>query len=169
MIPFQLAHNAEIEAVDLLMEVEQLEQLPQRLSTAITESKSSSSAASSASSTSLPRGAIDPTDTAHRVIRYIISAAEYQPDRDHCCSVLSIAYSIAVQIQDFPTAMRIALRMGDRERMSQCYTEAKQSEIVAKEPSILKQLLWQLAGHRVVLDELRDDEDAMAIMGNSKV
>ena len=52
IIPFNLSHNAEVEAIDLLIEVEQLDKIKDQVN----------------------------KDSTPRVARYLIACADYQPD-----------------------------------------------------------------------------------------
>ncbi|BBN10868.1 26S proteasome regulatory subunit N1 [Marchantia polymorpha subsp. ruderalis] len=82
IVPFHVKHNAEPEAVDLLMEVESLELLI---------------------------GHIDKGNY-KRTCSYLTSFSSYMPEPDDML-VLDVAYQIYRKFEKYPDAMRVALRM----------------------------------------------------------
>eukprot|EP00897_Mesotaenium_endlicherianum_P000523 jgi/Mesen1/10471/ME000083S09976 len=92
IIPFHIQHNAEPEAVDLLMEVDSLDLL------------------------------VDHIDKPNyrRTCLYLTSCASYVPEPDDML-VLEIAHQIYMKVKDFPNALRVALRMNDAELVKQAF------------------------------------------------
>lgn len=82
IIPFHVKHNAEPEAVDLLMEVERLDLLIEHIEKA----------------------------NYKRTCAYLTSFASYVPELDDM-PVLDIAYQIYMRFEKYPDALRVALRM----------------------------------------------------------
>lgn len=85
IVPYQMSHNAEPEAVDLLIEVERLSLLEQHVD----------------------------DGNFKRTCLYLTSCCQYLPDPDDK-EVLRVAHSIYMQRRTFHDAMRVALRLNDR-------------------------------------------------------
>lgn len=85
IVPFHMAHNAEPEAVDLLLEVEQLPSLLQYVDEA----------------------------NYGRSCLYLVSTCAYLPPPDDV-AVLQQAFEIYLKFKAFPDALRVALRANDR-------------------------------------------------------
>ncbi|XP_024533370.1 26S proteasome non-ATPase regulatory subunit 2 homolog A [Selaginella moellendorffii] len=121
IVPFHLQHNAEPEAVDLLMEVETLDILPKFMEKA----------------------------NFKRTCSYLLSCASYVPELEDI-SVLDIAYQIYSKFEQHTDALRVALRLGNlqyaratfaackdlSERKQLCYILARQSETVELDDEI---------------------------------
>jgi len=91
--PFHMEHNAEPDAVDLLLEVDKL----QSVTTLTTK------------------------DNYARTARYIVSCATYLPEpEDKTC--LEVAYDIYIKEGDFTEALRVAIQMNDKQRMLKVLT-----------------------------------------------
>jgi len=96
IVPFHLHHNAEHEAVDLLLEVEQLPLLQDD-------------------------AAIDDTNY-KRVCLYLLRTADYASDEEERLSVHKVAYHIFKRQNQFVDALRVALRLSDNTRVAECFT-----------------------------------------------
>jgi 26S proteasome regulatory subunit N1 len=96
IVPFHVKHNAEPEAVDLLMEVDKLDML------------------------------IDHIDKANhkRTCSYLTSFASYVPEPDDM-AVLKIAYQLYCKFSKFPEALRVALRMGNAQFVKATFAACK--------------------------------------------
>jgi len=128
IVPFHIAHNAEAEAVDLLMEVQRLKKL-----------------------LSLPEGAIDESNYS-RMCLYLIKSADFMADPDDLTEVLSVAYQIFLNQKQYFDAMRTALRMGKEEDELKTLIDDCDDELVKKQMCLL------LGRHRVNLEYAEDDD-----------
>ena len=91
--PFHMDHNAEPDAVDLLLEVEKLQSII----------------------------AMTSKENYARTARYIVSCAIYlsEPEDKTC---LEVAFDIYMKVEDFTEALRVAMQMGGKERMLKVLT-----------------------------------------------
>jgi len=98
IIPFQMTHNAEAEACDLLMEIEQLEILEQFVD-----------------------------EAAHnRVCLYLSSCVPYVPDPENV-NLLKTALSIFRKFNQWPQALRLALQINDHTLIEEVFLACKDS------------------------------------------
>ncbi|RKO89788.1 armadillo-type protein [Blyttiomyces helicus] len=88
IVPFFLKHNAEADAVDLMIEIEALDQLPQHVD----------------------------KDTFTRVCLYLISCVQYVAPPDDV-AILKTAHTIYRAQKKFPQALQISMRLNDMEMM----------------------------------------------------
>ncbi|XP_039046355.1 26S proteasome non-ATPase regulatory subunit 2 homolog A [Hibiscus syriacus] len=93
IVSFHMKHNAEPEAVDLLMEVEDLDLLVEH---------------------------VDKTNF-KRTCLYLTSAARYLPGPDDML-VLDIAYTIYLKFEEFASALQIALSLDNLQHVRQVFT-----------------------------------------------
>ncbi|XP_057509334.1 26S proteasome non-ATPase regulatory subunit 2 homolog A-like [Actinidia eriantha] len=93
IVAFHMKHNAEYEAVDLLMEVEDLDLLVEH---------------------------VDGTNY-KRTCLYLTSAARYLPGPDDML-VLDIAYMIYLKFEEYPSALQIALFLDNLQYVKQLFT-----------------------------------------------
>ncbi|KAK2434680.1 26S proteasome non-ATPase regulatory subunit protein A [Trifolium repens] len=93
IVAFHMKHNAEPEAVDLLMEVEDLDMLIEH---------------------------VDKTNF-KRTCLYLTSSARYLPGPDDLL-VLDIAYSIYLKFEEYPNALQIALFLDNLQHVRQVFT-----------------------------------------------
>ncbi|KAH7576981.1 hypothetical protein ACOSP7_002314 [Xanthoceras sorbifolium] len=93
IVAFHMKHNAEPEAVDLLMEVEDLDLLVEH---------------------------VDSTNF-RRTCLYLTSAARYLPGPDDIL-VLDIAYMIYLKFEEYPNALQIALFLDNLQYVKQIFT-----------------------------------------------
>uniref|UniRef100_A0A7N0UKP4 26S proteasome non-ATPase regulatory subunit 2 homolog n=1 Tax=Kalanchoe fedtschenkoi TaxID=63787 RepID=A0A7N0UKP4_KALFE len=98
IVAFHMKHNAEPEAVDLLMEVEDLDLL------------------------------VEHVDKANfkRTCLYLTSSARYLPGPDDVL-VLEIAYTIYLKFEEFPNALQIALYLDNMQYVKQIFTSCNDS------------------------------------------
>lgn len=89
IIPYHMKHNAEAEAVDLLMDIERLD---------------------------LIQGYIDTEDVAQRVSLYMTSCVPYVPDPENT-NLLKTSLNIFLKFKRYPDALRIAMQLGDIEQI----------------------------------------------------
>jgi 26S proteasome regulatory subunit N1 len=96
IVPFHVKHNAEPEAVDLLMEVENLELLTQHID----------------------------KGNYKRTCSYLTSFASYVPEPDDTL-VLDIAYQLYCKFEKYPDALRVALRMDNTQYVKSTFAACK--------------------------------------------
>jgi 26S proteasome regulatory subunit N1 len=86
IVPYDMSHNAEHEAVDLLLEVELLDRI-------------------------LPH--VDENNF-DRVCLYLTSCSNYVPEPDDA-TILKVTYEIYKKMKQYPSALRIALKTNDKQ------------------------------------------------------
>jgi len=130
IIPFNMKHNAETDACDLAMEVDRLELLPQY----VTE------------------------DNYARVAPYLLACSEYhdQSDRE---GLLKIAFDCLIKVGQAADALRVALKIGDKEKVSAVFASTEDA-------LVKKQLGFILAQHRYYTTEFDEDAELKDIAGN---
>ena len=105
IVPQFMNHNEEPEAVDLLMEVEQLEKL---------ETYSSE-------------------NNYERVCNYLLSCAQYAADTEEMNKAYTTTYKIYMKMKQYPSALRVAQRLNDEnliaEVMSTCQERATLNQL----------------------------------------
>mmetsp|Transcript_28465 Transcript_28465/g.51437 ORF Transcript_28465/g.51437 Transcript_28465/m.51437 type:complete len:922 (-) Transcript_28465:95-2860(-) len=98
IVPFNVSHNAEAEAVDLLIEVQRLSKI-------------------------LELDSIDEGNY-RRICMYLIKTADFMSDPDDYAEVLESAYQLFIKQNQYFDALRVALRTGNDEAipslLSQC-------------------------------------------------
>jgi len=92
IVPFHISHNAEAEAVDLLIEVQRLTKLQ----------------------------TIDSIDQKNyaRICLYLIKTSDFMSDPDDLAEMLETAYCLFVRQKQYLDALRVALRTGKEENIS---------------------------------------------------
>lgn len=91
IVPYHMKHNAEAEAVDLLMDIERLD---------------------------LIQTYIDTDDVAARVCLYMSSCVPYVPDPENT-NLLKTCLNIFLKFKKYPDALRLAMQLGDIEQMKE--------------------------------------------------
>ena len=96
IVPFHIQHNAEAEAIDLLIEVQQLSKL---------------------------KGGDIPIDANNfaRVCLYLLRCADYMADPDDLAEMLAVAYEIYKAQAQYPDAIRVAIRIGDSAKYTEIF------------------------------------------------
>lgn len=107
IVPFHMAHNAEAEAVDLLLETDQL-------------------------STLVTSGHIDHENYA-RVCLYLLRCGDYVGDTDDSQAIFEVAFRLYLNVGKQPDALRVALKMSSMDRikeaMAACTDEATKKQM----------------------------------------
>eukprot|EP01083_Nonionella_stella_P080636 221681_1 len=101
VVEFHMKHNAEADACDLLMEVDNLEWLPSLVS----------------------------VDIADRVCLYLLKCAYYVADTDELDKMLNIIFDIYMQSENLCDALRVAIRMDNKSLMSSCFRVSPNSRL----------------------------------------
>lgn len=140
IVPFHIKHNAEPEAVDLLMEVDKVEMLLEHVE----------------------------EPNFRRTCLYLTSCASYLPEPDDML-VLEVAYKMYKKFKSYPDALRVALRMNNYELVREMLItsqglERKQLAYILAQQNFFIDLL--LAGVSEDEDEL---ESLREIIHNGKM
>ncbi|CAB9502664.1 ATPase regulatory subunit 2 [Seminavis robusta] len=144
IVPFHVTHNAEAEAVDLLIEVQRLKNL-------------------------LRLESIDENNF-QRICLYLIKTADFMSDPDDLTEMLETAYEIfRKQGQQFD-ALRVALRMNrtDKETITELLAECK-DPLMRKQMAIL--LGRHRVNHEVEDDDIEGEDAELLneLIGNEKL
>jgi len=148
IVPFHVTHNAEAEAIDLLIEVQRLKKLLDFASTHETK-------------------VVDENNYG-RICLYLIKTADYMSDPDDLLEVLETALELFRAQGQYYDALRVVLRMGNAENndmITELFSQCK-DDIVMK-----KQMCLLLGRHKVnyeVTSEIDEDneEELNEIIGN---
>lgn len=131
ILPLLCESGNEISAVDLLVEIEKIEMIHKYITKA----------------------------NFLRIFNYLLAYVEYCADSVEFNSVLNNLYTIANMFKDSYNALRVAIRMNDREKILETYKNCE-------DPAIKKQLCFSLARHRINIEE-ESNEENVRIMSNS--
>lgn len=139
IVPFQMQHNAEAEAVDLLMEVQQLARLKDS-------------------------GAVDERNH-ERVCLYLLRSADFIADPEDVQEILDTAYFLYKSFGKYTDALRVALKQKDDSKIEDLFSEGEGEGY----PSDLvkKQMGFILGRHRSNFESA--DEDLNEIIGNGRL
>merc|ERR1739838_254818 len=96
--PYHMQHNAEAEACDLLMEMEQLDLITSE-------------------------DYVD-ADAYQRVCLYLTSCVPYVPDPENT-NLLKSALQLFRKFEQYPQALRLALQLNDKELVRKIFTDCK--------------------------------------------
>lgn len=107
IIPFQMSHNAEAEAVDLLMEVQQLKKLVD--------------------------SAVVDEGNFERVCLYLIRCADFMSDPDDTHEIFSTAYTLYKVQGRLTDALRVALRIDDLTKIEELFSADTGAEVAMKQ------------------------------------
>lgn len=151
IVPFQMQHNAEAEAADLLMEVQQLKKL---IGSPIVDERNY-----------------------ERVCLYLLRSANFLVDPDDLYSIYSTVFAIYSHQKKFTDALRVALRMDDNDKITETFsavdTLAASSDagsLTGEQASVIKtQLALVLARHRSCYVLEGDNDELNAIIGNANL
>lgn len=152
IIPFQMSHNAEAEATDLLIEVQQLQKF---IETPVVDERNF-----------------------ERVCLYLLRSADFISDPEDLYSLLNTCFSLYKAQKKYTDALRVAVLMDDNEKITESF-DAVDTEVASgalpKDGALMsgavirKQMAFLLARHRstyVVADEAPDAETLNEIIGN---
>lgn len=112
IVPFHVSHNAEAEAVDLLIEVQRLQYLLEF------------------------ENLIDDTNS-QRICLYLIKTADYMSDPDDYVEMLETAYEIYRRQGQHFDALRVALRMSREEVIPILLQEASKDKLMRRQMCLL--------------------------------
>ncbi|ETV80823.1 hypothetical protein H257_06289 [Aphanomyces astaci] len=98
IVPFHMKHNAEPEAIDILIEVQKLDRL-------------------------LASPEIDDKNY-QRVCLYLLACADFMSDPDDLQTLLNTAYAIYIRVDKLPDALRVALRLDSEPLVADVFSKA---------------------------------------------
>mmetsp|Transcript_63715 Transcript_63715/g.74641 ORF Transcript_63715/g.74641 Transcript_63715/m.74641 type:complete len:934 (+) Transcript_63715:124-2925(+) len=133
IVPFHVTHNAESEAVDLLIEVQRLKRL-------------------------LDIDTIDNTNY-RRICLYLVKTADFMSDPDDLSEMMETALSLYRKKNEHFDALRVALRMGNDDIISELFEECE-------DDLIKKQMCLLLARHNMSYQYEDDDDELNELIGN---
>ncbi|KAL7530984.1 hypothetical protein ACHAXR_003786, partial [Thalassiosira sp. AJA248-18] len=143
IVPFNVAHNAEAEAVDLLIEVQRLKKV-------------------------LDLENIDEKNY-RRICMYLIKTADFMSEADDYAEVLESAYQLFVKQNQYFDALRVALRIGNEEAIPELLSSCSGDKLMKKQMCIL--LARQRINYEV--EDGGDDEEVVEelneLIGNEKL
>lgn len=118
VVPFQMHHNAEAEAVDLLMEIRQLSKL---IDSPVVDEKNF-----------------------ERVCLYLLRSAAYVYDPDDLAMLYNVTFHIYKTQRRFTDALRVALKIDDEEKVRELFAMTDDGPSMAEK----QQMALLLARHR---------------------
>jgi len=141
IVPFNVGHNAEAEAVDLLIEVQRLKKI-------------------------LELDSIDEGNY-RRVCMYLIKTADFMSDPDDYAEVLDAAYQLFIKQGQYFDALRVALRTGNDDAIPDLLSQCS----AAGDGLMKKQMCLLLARQRVnfEVEDDDDEEELNELIGNERL
>eukprot|EP00916_Digyalum_oweni_P011595 GHVL01019332.1.p1 GENE.GHVL01019332.1~~GHVL01019332.1.p1 ORF type:complete len:866 (+),score=140.87 GHVL01019332.1:95-2692(+) len=97
IVPHEMKHNAECEAVDLLSEVDQIEQVEKYVD----------------------------ENTYQRVCRYMLACAPLLANQEESKKILNVIYNIYLKHKEYCNAIRIAMKLIDEKKIENIFKECK--------------------------------------------
>jgi len=140
IVPFNVSHNSEAEAVDLLIEVQRLKKI-------------------------LDLDSIDEKNY-RRVCMYLIKTADFMSDQDDYTEVLESAYELFVKQSQYFDALRVTLRIGDEEKIPELFAMCSEDKLMRKQMCLL--LARQRINYEVDDDD-GSAEELNELIGNEKL
>lgn len=140
IVPFNVSHNSEAEAVDLLIEVQRLKKI-------------------------LDLDSIDEKNY-RRVCMYLIKTADFMSDPDDYTEVLESAYELFVKQSQYFDALRVTLRIGDEEKIPELFAMCSEDKLMRKQMCLL--LARQRINYEVDDDD-GSAEELNELIGNEKL
>lgn len=136
IVQYNMKHNTEHEACDLLLEIEDVERL-------------------------LPH--VD-EENFPKVCEYYLQCSQYVPEPDDGL-LRDLVYRIFRKMDELPEAMRVAMIMNDNDKIVECY-EACTDETKGNEDGLLKKQLALILGRQRVNHEDEEDPDTNELISN---
>jgi len=140
IVPFNVSHNSEAEAIDLLIEVQRLKKI-------------------------LDLDSIDEKNY-RRVCMYLIKTADFMSDPDDYTEVLESAYELFVKQSQYFDALRVTLRIGDEEKIPELFALCSEDKLMRKQMCLL--LARQRINYEVDDDD-GSAEELNELIGNEKL
>eukprot|EP00566_Odontella_aurita_P002490 CAMPEP_0113572108 /NCGR_PEP_ID=MMETSP0015_2-20120614/25918_1 /TAXON_ID=2838 /ORGANISM="Odontella" /LENGTH=932 /DNA_ID=CAMNT_0000475117 /DNA_START=74 /DNA_END=2872 /DNA_ORIENTATION=+ /assembly_acc=CAM_ASM_000160 len=139
IVPFHVSHNAEAEAVDLLIEVQRLKKL-------------------------LDLDSIDGNNYG-RICLYLIKTADFMSDPDDYTEMLETAFELFRKQSQYFDALRVALRMGKEDLIADLFSQCSEDALMKKQMCLL--LARHRVNYEVEDDE--DEDDLNELIGNAQL
>eukprot|EP00567_Pseudictyota_dubia_P003558 CAMPEP_0197439458 /NCGR_PEP_ID=MMETSP1175-20131217/6200_1 /TAXON_ID=1003142 /ORGANISM="Triceratium dubium, Strain CCMP147" /LENGTH=934 /DNA_ID=CAMNT_0042969377 /DNA_START=145 /DNA_END=2949 /DNA_ORIENTATION=- len=136
IVPFHVSHNAEAEAVDLLIEVQRLKKL-------------------------LNLETIDENNYG-RICLYLIKTADFMSDPDDYMEMLETAFELFRKQSQYFDALRVALRMGKEDAIPELFSQCSDDALMKKQMCLL--LARHRVNYEVEDDE--DEDELNELIGN---
>ncbi|GMF21146.1 unnamed protein product [Phytophthora lilii] len=133
IVPFHMQHNAEPEAIDILIEVQQLSKL-------------------------LQSPDIDEKNY-QRVCLYLLACADFMSDADDLVNLLNTAYSLFLRLEQYPDAVRVALRVGNDDFVAEVFQKCKDD--------VVRNQMGYILGRQRCFYEDESEASVNEIIGNS--
>ncbi|KUF97766.1 hypothetical protein AM588_10011473 [Phytophthora nicotianae] len=133
IVPFHMQHNAEPEAIDILIEVQQLAKL-------------------------LKSPDIDEKNY-QRVCLYLLACADFMSDAEDLVNLLNTAYSLFLRLEQYPDALRVALRVGNDDFVTEVFQKCKDD--------VVRSQMGYILGRQRCFYEDESEASANEIIGNS--
>lgn len=129
ILPFQMQHNSEVEAIDLLLEVQQINKLIDPPINPVDGSKF----------------VIIDERNYQRVCLYLIRLADYMVDPDDYQSIYDTIFHIYIQQKKYIDAFRIAVKLDEDVKINELFSNSKEIQVSSNE---LRQMAYILGRHR---------------------
>uniref|UniRef100_A0A7S2V4A2 26S proteasome non-ATPase regulatory subunit 2 homolog n=1 Tax=Fibrocapsa japonica TaxID=94617 RepID=A0A7S2V4A2_9STRA len=149
IVPYHVQHNAEAEAVDLLVEVQQLHKL-----------RPAAGQGQGEEGTGKLASVVD-KDNHARLCLYLLRLSSFMPEPEDLQEMLLTAFELYRTHDKFTDALRVAIKMDDRDKVIALFSEC--TDVLVK-----KQMAYILARHGYSV-ELMEDEEITNIIGNNQV
>jgi 26S proteasome regulatory subunit N1 len=139
ILPFFIEHNADFDAIDLLLEVEQLDKL----------------------------AAYVTKDNVQRINMYMLRCSDYVATTEEKNTLLELIFNNFLVTEQWSDALRLAIKLhsvsgGSTERIQSVMDHEK----VSSDPLLAKQLGFILGSLRIVPEGVKEDENVMEAVGN---
>jgi len=138
IIPYDMQHNAEIDACDLAMEIERLDLLEEYVD----------------------------ANTYNRVCLYLTSCVSYVPEPEDA-ALLNSAIRIFLKFNRYPDAVMLAVRLNDMEKVKKLFMSCSGSEEKKLVQKQMAYILGRLKIFLELDEEADDAEDLSEIISNS--
>lgn len=138
ILPFFIQHNADFDAVDLLLEVEKLAKLNKYVN----------------------------KDNVQRINMYMLRCSDYTATSEEKTALLELIFGNFLQTEQWSDALRLAMKLysvsSNTDRIQQVFDHPT----VAADAMLSKQLGFMLGSLKIVPEGLRENEEVMEAVGN---
>jgi len=119
IVPYFIANNAEHDAIDLLLIVDKLEDVKTFTTTA----------------------------NFSKVHMYLSAVCGYSTDQDELTKILTILYDISLKMEEYTIALRLAIKLDDRQKIEEVFKECP-------DELIKMQLAFNAARQKIYIPDL---------------
>jgi len=138
ILPFFIEHNADIDAVDLLLEVERLDKLAKYVS----------------------------KDNVQRINPYMLRCSDYVATSEERTALLELVFANFLATEQWSDTLRIAMKLHSVSGSTERIDEVMSHETVSGDAMLSKQLGFMLGSLRIVPEGVRENEEVMEAVGN---